>query len=179
MGAFEILMATLLERKGFWVRSNFKVELTKEEKRRIGRPSSPRWELDLVAYKAATNELRIVECKSYLDSPGVKAASFITGSSDAKRYKLFHEKKLRETVLRRLVIQLEASGAITKKSKVTLCLAAAKIRNQKDRDELRNFFSKKGWILWDDERIREAIKELADSGYEDDVAAVVAKLLLR
>jgi len=78
--AFERVVVSLLEREGFWVRSSFKVELTKEEKVRIGRPSSPRWELDLIGYRARDNELRIVECKSYLDSRGV-AMSALNGAS--------------------------------------------------------------------------------------------------
>ena len=77
MNSFESLVGMLLEREGFWVRHSVKVNLTKEEKRNIGRPSSPRWELDLVAYKGATNELKIVECKSYLDSVGVSLASYL------------------------------------------------------------------------------------------------------
>jgi hypothetical protein len=92
MDAFESLIASLLEREGFWVRSGVKVELTKEEKRIIGRPSSPRWELDLVAYKGGINELRVVECKSYLDSRGVSIQA-VDGSDDryASRFKLFKE----------------------------------------------------------------------------------------
>src|SRR3990167_7524540 len=73
MDSFETLVGSLLEKDGFWVRTSVKVELTPEEKRKIGRPSSPRWELDLVAYKAKSNELLVVECKSFLDSPGVRA----------------------------------------------------------------------------------------------------------
>ena len=45
--------------------------MTKAQKREVGRPSTPRWEIDLVAYKAAKNELLAVECKSFLDSTGV------------------------------------------------------------------------------------------------------------
>ena len=56
MDSFETLVGSLLEKDGFWVRTSVKVELTAEEKRKIGRPSSPRWELDLVAYKAKSNE---------------------------------------------------------------------------------------------------------------------------
>lgn len=54
MDSFESVVSTILERDGYWVKSTFKVGLTKEEKREIGRPSSPRWELDLVAYKGST-----------------------------------------------------------------------------------------------------------------------------
>jgi Holliday junction resolvase len=37
----------------------------------IGRPSSPRWDIDIIAYKGAINEVLVVECKSYLDSRSV------------------------------------------------------------------------------------------------------------
>ena len=74
MDAFESVIAGILQRQGFWTLTNFKVELTKAEKRKIGRPSSPRWELDVVAYSGRDNELRIVECKSFLDSPGVQCS---------------------------------------------------------------------------------------------------------
>ena len=83
MDAFEDLIATLLEKDGFWVQTTFKVELTKEEKKEIGRPSSPRWKLDLIAYKASTNDILAVECKSYLDSYGVRLSGF-DGSSRSK-----------------------------------------------------------------------------------------------
>ena len=46
------------------------MELTKEEKREIGKPSMPRHEIDILAYKPAQSELMWVECKSYLDSTG-------------------------------------------------------------------------------------------------------------
>jgi hypothetical protein len=76
---------------GCWVRTSVKVELTKEEKREIDRHSSPRWELDIVGYNARENLLRIVECKSYLDSTGVRASAFDGSSPEyAKRYKLFN-----------------------------------------------------------------------------------------
>jgi hypothetical protein len=47
--AFEQVIAELLWRNGYWVQTSFKVELTKLEKIKIGRPSSPRWEIDIVA----------------------------------------------------------------------------------------------------------------------------------
>ena len=36
MDHFESIIATLLEAEGYWVRRSFKVNLTQEEKRRIG-----------------------------------------------------------------------------------------------------------------------------------------------
>lgn len=71
MDAFEAVVAMLLRREGYWVIPSFKVDLTKDEKRAIKRHSSPRWEIDLAAYKGATNELIAIECKSFLDSIGV------------------------------------------------------------------------------------------------------------
>src|SRR5215213_3406188 len=102
MDAFENVVAMLLERSGYWVRPGYKVNLTKEEKRAIGRPSCPRWELDIVAYKGTSNELLVVECKSYLDSKGVGISGF-DGSDDSatKQYKLFNDEVLRRIVFNR------------------------------------------------------------------------------
>jgi hypothetical protein len=55
--AFEQLVSEILWMTGFWVRTSVKVELTKEEKRLIGRHSAPRWELDIVGYSARDNVL--------------------------------------------------------------------------------------------------------------------------
>src|ERR1019366_2421900 len=74
MDAFEQLVSEILWMEGYWVRTSAKVDLTKEEKRQIGRPSSPRWELDIVAYSGRDNLLKVIECKSYLDSRGVLLA---------------------------------------------------------------------------------------------------------
>jgi hypothetical protein len=99
MDAFEQVVSEILWMSGFWVRTSVKVDLTKEEKRLIGRHSSPRWELDIVGYSGRENLLRVVECKSFLDSTGVKACAF-DGSDpeEAKRYKRFNEPELRRIV---------------------------------------------------------------------------------
>ena len=113
MDAFERVVVSLLEREGFWVRSSIKVELSKAEKLAIGRHSSPRWELDIIAYKPMANELWVVECKSYLDSRGVQICAFNgTNEGFAKRFKLFCEPLTRKVVLHRLEQQLLELGAI-------------------------------------------------------------------
>ncbi|TWT89758.1 hypothetical protein Mal64_01370 [Pseudobythopirellula maris] len=84
MDAFESLIATILMRDGFWVQTSLNVKLTKSEKVEIGRHSSPRWELDVVAYRPGDNVLRVVECKSYLDSSGVRLTAFDPTSSYAR-----------------------------------------------------------------------------------------------
>jgi hypothetical protein len=100
----------ILWNEGYWVRNSVKVELTRDEKVRIGRHFSPRWEIDLIAWHAARNELLALECKSYFDSGGVHAAHFQAGSRYAHRYKLFHDTVLRETVLERLRLQCIERG---------------------------------------------------------------------
>ncbi|MDZ4685394.1 MAG: hypothetical protein SH850_10055 [Planctomycetaceae bacterium] len=180
MDAFEQVIASLLEREGFWVRSCVKVELTKLEKRKIGRHSSPRWELDLVAYHGGTNELRIVECKSYLDSGGVSMAAFDgTNATFANRIKLFNDDILRRVVFTRLRRQLVNSLACAPKPKMTLMLAAGRIASDSHRENLKKRFDDEGWILWDEEKIRTKLRALAEESYENAVASVAAKILVR
>jgi hypothetical protein len=103
---------TILWMEGLWVRTSVKLKITKEEKRLIGRPSSPRWEIDVVAYSGRDNVLYAVECKSYLDSRGVRLCGFDgTDPRTAERYKLFCDNPLREAVFSRLKSQFAASGA--------------------------------------------------------------------
>jgi hypothetical protein len=180
MDAFEQVVAEILWREGFWVRTSFKVELTKEDKRAIELPSSPRWELDVVAYRARVNHLKVVECKSYLDSPGVKLHGFDNSNEKAaSRFKLFNKPALRRVVFDRLRLQLAESGACLPDSSVTLCLACGRIATNADRDGLRKHFAEQGWELWDEAWLRDRLNYMASGGYENQVSAVVAKLLLR
>lgn len=50
MDYFESICKTLLEDEGYWVRQSYKVELSKEQKRKLGKPSLPRPEIDLIAF---------------------------------------------------------------------------------------------------------------------------------
>lgn len=169
-----------MEKDGYWIRSSVKIELTPEEKKKIGRPTSPRWEIDLVAYKAKSNELLVVECKSFLDSSGVRASGFNgKGTSDEKRYKLFNDPVLRKTVLGRLVKQFVASGSCSPSPFVKLCLAAGKVSSESDRDNIKKRFECEGWEFFDNSWLRERLSAVSKSGYENDVASVVAKILLR
>ena len=180
MDAFEQLVSEILWMEGYWVRTSVKVDLTKEEKRLIGRHSSPRWEIDIVAYKGGENLLRIVECKSYFDSVGVRASCFDGSNADhANRYKLFNEPNLRKVVFNRLCHQFIESHACQEAPNVRLALAAGKIRNDADRKAIRAHFDAEGWDLWDESWLRERLQRMAEQGYENQVSAVVAKLLLR
>lgn len=180
MDAFEQVVSEILWMEGYWVRTSVKVNLTKEEKVLIGRPSSPRWELDIVGYSGRDNVLRVVECKSYLDSRGVVLRAF--DGSDAKsaeRYKLFSDDNLRAVVFDRLRIQLADCGACAPDAAVKLCLACGRIATTADRDGLHRHFEAKRWELWDENWLRDRLQKTAEGGYENQVSAVVAKLLLR
>jgi hypothetical protein len=178
LDSFESIIKTLFEAKGYWVKTCLKVELTKAEKRRIGRPSSPRWELDVVAYQGGTNEILVIECKSFLDSPGVKAASLMGGKA-SERYKLFNDDVLRNVVFTRLTTQLAGSGACPKDATVRLCLAAGKVASKKDREELTSYFKLKDWGFYSDDWIRRELRRLASFGYENEISIVTTKILNR
>jgi hypothetical protein len=179
MDAFEQVVAEILWREGYWVRTSVKVELTKEDKRAIDLPSSPRWELDVVAYRARDNHLLAVECKSYLDSRGVKLSGFDASHKEASRFKLFNKPKIRQVVLDRLRQQFAKTGACLPNSTVQLCLACGHIATEADREGLRKHFAEQGWALWDEAWLRDRLRHMASGGYENQVSAVVAKLLLR
>ena len=176
MDGFETLVAEILEGEGFWIRRGVKVPLSKEEKHAINRPSSPRWEIDILAYDPCKNLLLAVECKSFLDSPGVDLAD-LSGGRYAKRYKLFTEPGLRSVVFSALKADFTARGLCREKPTIQLALAAGNIR--RDPAELRKHFETNGWLLFDVTWLKEKLKALSDGGYVNSVPAIVAKLLLR
>ncbi|HZY17021.1 MAG TPA: hypothetical protein VFE82_00990 [Ramlibacter sp.] len=179
MNSFEQLIKGMLEEDGYWVRSSYKAELTAAEKMKIGRPTSPRWEVDLLAYRGDTNEVLVVECKSYLDSAGVSYKSLCEDGKGAGRYKLFTEPGLRQVVFGRIKRQLVAAGAVRPAASITLCLAAGNIRSERDRSKIAAVFKKRGWMLFDHSWMVDRLQEASRGGYEDNVATAVAKLLLK
>ena len=176
MNAFESIVAGILEAQGFWVRTNFKVDLTKEQKAQIGRPTTPRWDLDVVAYQPGSNLLRIVECKSYLDSAGVSFRGFDPETGGTDRYKLFNDENLRNVIIGALVSQLDTYQLLRGRPTVELCLAAGNIR-QSSVAKLESHFTKQGWGLYDADWILSGIQRVADSGYEDSTLSIMAKLI--
>lgn len=178
MDSFETVVAAILQRKGYWTQTSVKVDLTKAEKRRIGRHSSPRWELDVLAYKGRSNEVLVVECKSFLDSTGVGCEVFQGKNREGqRRYKLFFEPTLRRVVLNRLSKQLVKEGSCRPRPSVVLGLAAGKVKG--DEAWLAQHFARKGWLFFGPTRLRDELETLQDLQYENDVATVVAKILLR
>ena len=177
MDAFEQLVAEIFLAEGYWVETSVKVVLTKEEKQLIGRHSAPRWEIDVVAYKAATDVLVAVECKSFLDSTGVQWAELQDGHPST-RYKLFREPLLRETVLERLRLQMLAAGRCRHAAKVELAMAVGNVKRGDD-TKLRDHFHANGWLYYGPEWLRARLTDRAGESYDNKISSVVAKLLLR
>ncbi len=176
MDAFEQIVAMLLERNGYWVQTAYKVCLTKEEKVRIKNPTCPRWELDVVAYRPKDNVVLVVECKSFLNSAGVGYDSFSgKNKKGARRYKLFTNPKLRNTVFSRMKKQFRKQGMILPYAKVKLCLAAGRIRKG-DEKSIEQHCKARGWGLFDRKWFRRQFEDLADAAYENDIAIMAAKL---
>jgi len=124
--------------------------------------------------------LRVVECKSYLDSGGVALRAF-NGSDErfAERFKLFGDEQLRSVIFGRLCKQFATSGACRPEPEVKLCLACGRIASDTDREGLHKHFAEKGWELWDERWLRDRLRVMSGRGYENQVSAEVAKLLLR
>lgn len=82
-------------------------------------------------------------------------------------------------VFKRLVRQLKDSGSCAASPKVTLCLAIGKIADRTDGQGLERHFKARGWRLFNVEWIRGRLRLASKLGYENDVAFVVSKILLR
>lgn len=177
MDAFEELVAEVLRADGYWVHQGYKINLSVEDKRALGNPSMPRPEVDLVAYKAGTGELLSLECKSYFDSGGVHARDLLPGGRHAQRYKMFVNQSLRELVLTRLVEQLSANGTIAGTSKARLGMVYG-YATASNTAILVDHFAANGWDLYGPDWLKEHLQRMATRSYDNQVASVVAKLLL-
>jgi hypothetical protein len=180
MNAFEQIAAHFFEAQGYWTRVGLKIAVSKEEKRNIGNPSMPRPEVDVVAFKPGINELLIIECKSYLDSAGVRVESFVGDDSVHKdRLKLFNRDGLRELLTSKLLAQLRQEGLLLSSDpSIRFGLVAGKIKAG-DEPQLREIFNTKGWLLITPGDLANGLRKFADRGYEDDVATMIVKILER
>jgi len=176
---FESTVKTLLESEGYWVRQSFKVNLTKEEKRNIGKPSIPRPEIDLLAYKPERNIIFAIEAKSYFDSPGVRVSD-LSASHEIPEggYKLFTCTNYRNIVFSRLKQDIIENGMGNDSTEIVLGLAAGNVYQAKSSEILR-LFQAKGWLFWSPEDIRKKVISLAEKGYENEPSIITAKILLR
>jgi hypothetical protein len=152
LAAFEQLVSEILWMEGYWVRHH--------------RDGS----LIFVACRGGDNLLRVVECKSYLDSAGVALRAF-DGNDErfAKRFKLFGDRQLRNVVFWRLRQQFAASGACKPAPVVKLCLACGRIASNADREGLNRLFAQKGWELWDEPWLRQRLRVMSERGRKPSV----------
>ena len=181
MDFFEALVKTLLEEDGFWVRQSFKVNLTKGEKRRIGKPSIPRPELDLLALKPKTNELFAIEVKSHLDSPGVRLADLEQRFKVPEgRYKLLTSSTYRRTVFARLTKELGKFGMLANGSDLRpkLGMVVGKVYRGQE-VEMSKYLAEKDVFFWGPSELKCRLTKLATKGYENEPSVLAAKVLLR
>lgn len=179
MELFEGIIKTLLEHEGYWVRQSFKVNLTKEEKRAIGKHSIPRPEIDLLAFKPGTNSMIVLEAKSYFDSPGVKISELLEHHKIPEgRYKLFTCENYRNIVFSRLVKDLVHYGLAESNINLQLGLVAGNVYQNKS-DDIAEYFDSNEWFFWSPETVKHKVKALAKLGYENNTAIITAKILMR
>ncbi|MDO9312057.1 MAG: hypothetical protein Q7T85_10260, partial [Nitrosomonas sp.] len=161
------------------VRRSFKINVTKEEKRLIGKHSIPRPEIDLLAFKFSSNEVLALEAKSFLDSFGVNFEQLQEKHEVPKgRYKLFTSENYRSIVLSKLLSDLVECGMANTNTKITLGLAAGKIYQNRS-DSIRELMLDHHWFFWSPEDIKQKVTDLARRGYENDPAIITAKILMR
>jgi hypothetical protein len=179
MDHFEGLMCTLLEAEGYWLRRSFKVNVTKEEKRDIGKHSIPRPEIDILALHFEKNEVIALEVKSFLDSPGLALKHLqLEHEIPEGKYKLFTSKNYRSIVLKRLRHDLIERGMANDQTVINLGLAVGKVY-QNNIKPIDDFMTENEFFFWSPLDIKKKVTALADRAYENDPAILVAKVLLR
>ncbi len=164
MDAFEQIIGQLLVEEKYWVRHSVKINLTPDEKRSINKPSTPRPEIDLVAYSITTDTIYLLEVKSYLDSSGVVYEHVaIEQDEQSGRYKLLTAKNYRETLEKRLHAAWCKSGHIRKSTRISFWLIAGNVYRNREL-ELRKYFEKQGWLFWGPVEIKSRIHQLSEKG---------------
>lgn len=178
MDSFESIIASFLEERGFWVKRCVKVNISQKDKNKIGLPTMPRPEVDLVAFKPSKRELLLIECKSYLDSLGVQYKDVLGIGKGSKRYKLFTNTNFRRIVTNQILKDYKKAGLLLGKVKVNYGLATGKIKPG-DENKINFYFKKHSWILYTPREISEMLNSLVNKGYEDNPVVLAAKLILR
>jgi hypothetical protein len=178
MDAFEQIVDGLFRQMGYWTQTGYKINITSEDKRAIGKPSMPRPEIDILAYKPADNELLWIECKSYLDSYGVWYGSFLPNGKGAESYKIFTDANYRKIASERLLVQAVQSDMVLPNANLRFCLVAGKVRKQ-GREDLHSYFESQNWTFYDELWLKQQLNDLAQIGYENNIAVMVAKLFAK
>jgi len=179
MEAFEDLVSQILAMRGYWVRTSVRVPLSDSAFASDPTIKQRNCDLDVLAYSYRDNVVRIVECKSWLDSPGIRWKSF-NGSSEreASFFKLFNNNNLLSDVSKQLTAQLVESGACSSDVQIKLCLAGAKFFSREDKSLIRAHFASRGWELYDDDWVRDGLKDMSKlKVYMNRMSHLVSKLL--
>jgi len=179
MDYFESICKTLLEEEGYWVRQSYKLELSKEQKKRLGKPSLPRPEIDLIAFNHKKNELIIFEVKSLFDSTGVKFKDIqLTHKIPEGRYKLVTCEDYRKIIEDNIKRDFISKGLVSEKIQPKLGLIFGNVWKS-DREKIKSFCDKNNWYYWSPEDVQLRVKNLALKGYENEPSVITAKILLR
>ena len=180
MNSFEQIAARFFEAQGYWTRTGLKIEMTKAEKSALDNPSMPRPEIDIIAFKPGPNELLIVECKSYLDSNGVREENFFgTSERDKNRLKLFTRDRLRAFVTHKLIAQLRSENLLLRANPtVKYGLVAGKSMSGHEA-KVKQIFQDNRWLLVSPSDLATGLRKFASRGYEDDMVTMTVKILER
>jgi hypothetical protein len=176
MDAFESIIAMFLERRGYWTLRSVKVKFKPHEKVWPINKYSPTLELDVVAYKPRENELILIECKSFLDSSGVRLDHVRGLGRDARRYRLIHDVPYRTMLKERIESDFLSKGLISENPNIKFGLAAGNIY-EKDKVGLVQYCNDNGIVLYTPETIQKEIKNLRSSVYLNDEITLTVKLL--
>ena len=179
MDYFESIVKTLLEEQGYWCRQSFKVNVSREEKHRIGKPTIPRPEIDIVAFKPGESKLIALEAKSYLDSAGVRVGDLKNRYEiPTGLYKLFTCIAYREMVFGALNRELINEGLIDREYPVQLGLAAGKVHKRAE-VEMRDYLTEQGIYFLGPSDLKKCLTELSTKAYENDPVIMASKILVR
>lgn len=178
MDAFEEIAGTLLLNEKYWIRHSVKVNLTKEEKVEIGKPTTSRPEIDIVAFDVVQNILFLLEAKSFLDSSGVIYEEVIEiNENPSGRYKILTSEKYQKTIVARLRSDWLYAGIINEKTEFRFGLIAGNINKNKEL-ELKKYFTEKNWFFWGPTILKEKLTALSQKGYENCIITIAIKLML-
>lgn len=179
MDAFEEIISQLLEENGYWVKRSVKINLTSKEKKKIGKPTTPRPEIDIAALNLKQNKLYLLEVKSFLDSKGVVYEAITEHHAVPKgRYKLLTSLKYRNAIKKQLKKEFINSGFIKRGTKISFGLVAGNVHQNKEK-EIKEYCDKCGWLFWGPNDIVKELNQLSEKGYENNAVTMVTKLLNR
>lgn len=167
MDAFESIVGKILEKDGYWVKQSVKIDLTPDEKETIGGRSIPTPEIDLVAYN--DRECILYECKSFLDSPGVR----IGGVEGSKGYKILNNPVFQQLITSKVISAFNLSP----KTKIKYGLAAGKIYPKDFNAVVEYFRSRPNYVLLLPEQIASKLISLGQGVYINDEVTMTIKIL--